>query len=97
MSVVIHESAVAGASEGGCDSRSWIKEFKGINRSSKGAEDAFCSACAMDFKVAHGGRNDIKKHFATESHKKKNLLSSGTKPLTAMFNYPNEKDKTTKA
>ncbi|WAR00683.1 METL6-like protein [Mya arenaria] len=30
-----------------------MKEFKGINRSSKGAEYAFCSVCAIDLKVAH--------------------------------------------
>ena len=40
-------------------------EFKVISKSSAGDSHAFCTICRCDISIAHGDRDDIKKHVGT--------------------------------
>src|SRR6218665_1877125 len=46
----------------------YVREFKGITKSRTGDTYAFCTICRSDLNIAHGGRDDIKKHLGTKKH-----------------------------
>ena len=43
-------------------------EFKCVTKSSFGDTFAFCNLCRSDINIAHGGRDDPRKHCATQKH-----------------------------
>ncbi len=57
---------------------------------------AFCTACCLDFSVAHGGVNDCTKHMASSGHKQKAGVLSSTSKITT-FMSTNSELGTTKA
>ncbi len=57
---------------------------------------AFCTACRLDFSVAHGGVNDCTKHMASAGHKQKAGVLSSTSKITT-FMSTNSELGTTKA
>lgn len=75
----------------------WKNEFKCIDRSSKGPEFAFCKSCKFDIKITHGGRNDIKRHIDTPSHKSSDSSVSQTPTLKNMFSAVAQSDPVARA
>lgn len=46
---------------------------------------AFCSACRLDFSVAHGGMNDCTKHVGSVSHKQKASVAGQSQKITSFM------------
>ncbi|WP_419608145.1 hypothetical protein, partial [Thiolapillus sp.] len=42
--------------------------YPALRSSAKGPQFAHCTVCKSDFSIAHGGKNDCKKHCDTQSH-----------------------------
>lgn len=49
--------------------KSYTSEFPCFVPSRKGEQFGFCTTCACDVSVAHGGKGDIKLHVATTKHR----------------------------
>ena len=63
----------------------WKLEFRWVQNSPKGSEFAHCSACKQDIKITHGGRNDLKRHSDTPSHKQKLGSISNTPTVSSLL------------
>ena len=48
----------------------WQQTFPGLQNVKNDDRSAYCSVCNLTFSVAHGGKNDVTKHFATPTHKR---------------------------
>lgn len=78
----------------------WSSQFECIRASRLGESHAFCQVCASDFKVTHGGINDVRKHLNTEKHVKcAKCLESTSKAVFDKFKVStgNHTDNVTKA
>lgn len=47
---------------------------------------AFCSTCAVDFSIAHGGRDDVRKHVRSKKHEAREEIKSKTVSVSSFFN-----------
>ena len=47
----------------------YTKEWPEIQASKLADTMVFCTTCSFDLSVAHGGRNDIKRHIESNRHK----------------------------
>lgn len=47
-------------------------DFSFVDSSRQGESYAFCKVCRCDFKISHGGRNDIVVHEKSVKHKRNN-------------------------
>ena len=64
---------------------SWMKEFQGIHRSSKGINYARCNLCSSDFSISHGGRHDVTTHVNGKHHKEMTRAVSASKSVSSHF------------
>ena len=67
-----------------------------LAKSNMGESHAYCRLCNKDFKVDHGGVNDVNKHSKTASHTKNQQAQNCTKPAFNFFTRPDD-DGVTKA
>ena len=51
----------------------------------KEASTALCKVCNITFSVAHGGRDDCKKHISTKKHASQVKVTRNVKPMSAFF------------
>lgn len=72
-------------------------EWPSIIQSSKSTEYAFCTVCSRDFSIAHGGRNDCRKHIDTKLHKTNAEARTSNKNLDIFLKTSEDEDKVTKA
>ena len=49
---------------------------------------AFCSACRIDFSVAHGGHDDCRRHVAIKRHQDYAKLMSKSARIDTFFFIP---------
>ncbi|XP_033726452.1 uncharacterized protein LOC117316076 [Pecten maximus] len=61
----------------------YSRSYPCITSSDKGNTFAFCSTCRVSVSIAHGGKDDIKKHVARIKHKQADV--KGTRPVTDFF------------
>ena len=61
--------------------KDWSSEFTWVSSSYKGPDFANCTVCLLHFSVIHGGKNDVKKHAGTVSHKKCELTTETSNRL----------------
>ncbi|KAL8602817.1 hypothetical protein ACOMHN_061051 [Nucella lapillus] len=59
------------------------------------AKRAWCDYCQVDFKVSHGGWNDVQNHLETAGHERKSAAKNNTSALSA-FGFTPEKEMTDK-
>ncbi|KAL8593255.1 hypothetical protein ACOMHN_009909 [Nucella lapillus] len=59
------------------------------------AKRAWCDYCQVDFKVSHGGWNDVQNHLETAGHERKSAAKNNTSALSA-FGFTQEKEMTDK-
>jgi len=55
----------------------YSSEFKFISKSRAGESYAFCTLCWSDICIAHGGRDEIKKHVGTKKHSTAEVTDDG--------------------
>ena len=48
---------------------------------------AFCTVCGCDFSVAHGGKNDVRRHIDSAKHKD-NTVAAQSKSISSFFSTP---------
>lgn len=48
--------------------KSWEEEFSVIKKSTKGDSFVLCTYCNEHFSIAHGGKNDVKRHVERQKH-----------------------------
>ncbi|XP_063431187.1 uncharacterized protein LOC134713842 [Mytilus trossulus] len=61
-----------------------------LSKSTLGLSHAFCKVCNRDFKVDHGGLNDVSKHAGTAIHQKSFNAQNITRPVTNFFVGPQD-------
>ena len=54
-------------------------------RSKKGETYALCTVCNLDFAIAHGGRDDCRRHINSAKHKDYAKLANESRPLSTFF------------
>jgi len=59
----------------------YSSEFKFISKSRAGESYAFCTLCRSDICIAHGGRDDIKKHVGTKKHATAEVTASSQRSM----------------
>lgn len=67
-----------------------------ISKSSAGDSYAFCTICRCDISIAHGGRDDIKKHIGTKKHTVAEAANA-TQPSIFAFTQPDRSLEVTRA
>ena len=65
----------------------YCSEFKFISKSRAGETYAFCTFCGLDICIAHGGRDDIKKHAGTKKHSTAEVTTSSQRSISG-FTQP---------
>lgn len=75
----------------------YTKEWPCLVRSSKSLSHIFCSICGRDFSVAHGGRDDCRKHVSSTIHKDFVNLRDSNKNVRAFFTNSDEGNSVTNA
>jgi hypothetical protein len=62
----------------------YVDEFKCVERSKASETSAFCTLCRTDITIAHGGRDDIRKHIGSQKHKSA-VLAAKSQPTVSGF------------
>lgn len=80
--------------------KKYHEEWACLTSSQKGPEFAFCTICRCDFNLAHGGRDDCRRHVGSKKHGEYSKLEK-ERPQSLSNFFPSSKDalalKTTKA
>lgn len=61
-----------------------------LKRSNVSNNHAHCMVCNMDFNIAHGGRDDCRRHVECVRHVEKAKISSSHQSLKTLFTKPND-------
>lgn len=68
-----------------CFLATYTEEFPCIVRSDLSQYYAHCNVCGCDFKVTHGGINDVERHCEGKTHKEKAAATNKTGKVTDYF------------
>lgn len=64
---------------------SYSEEFKCLKKSTLSENHARCDTCAKDFSIAHGGKDDCRRHVNSAKHKEYAVASQKTKDVASFF------------
>ena len=66
-------------------------KFSGwLTKSNTGDSHAYCKLCNKDFRIDHGGLNDVNKHTNTAMHIKNLQAQNSTKSASNFFTRPDD-------
>ncbi|CAC5375019.1 unnamed protein product [Mytilus coruscus] len=80
----------------GCELASGFLSSGWLTKSNTGDSHAYCKLCNKDFRIDHGGLNDVNKHTNTAMHIKNLQAQNSTKSASNFFTRPDD-DGVTKA
>lgn len=63
----------------------YSSEWPCFSSSSISVSHVFCNICSCDFSVAHGGRDDCRRHFESKKHKDYAKVKSNNKSISSFF------------
>lgn len=63
----------------------WEQNYSFVKPSKVGATHALCTICKLDFKITHGGANDLKYHSKTKGHFDMEKLLASNKSISTFF------------
>lgn len=72
----------------------YTKEWPCLVPSKISENHVFCEVCSCDFVVAHGGRDDCRRHVESKKHKDHGKVQSVHKPISSFFVKSNENETT---
>lgn len=75
----------------------YTNEWPCLLRSSKSVSHVFCVVCNRDFSVAHGGRDDCRKHVSSKMHADFVKLRDCNKSVTTFFKNSEDESAVTRA
>lgn len=67
--------------------------FDFVTASQKGSSFAYCNVCSKDFKISHGGKNDITEHASSANHKSNSRIMKSTPKINTIFAAGDELNK----
>lgn len=75
----------------------YTKEWPCIHKSTKSEHYVFCTVCACDFMIQHGGRDDCRRHIESKKHVDNGRLRHENKPISDFFPQNNDENAVMKA
>lgn len=75
---------------------SYTKEWPCLVTSKMSENHVYCEVCSCDFVIAHGGRDDCRRHIESKKHQDYGKVQSVHKPISSFFVSKGENE-TTKA